>query len=338
MNTTDTLPQVLQMLEEDIQPEVVWYGALRLAAKYCDLPTLPPDAPTFSWQHGWHPPEHNWHPELIVGETGLSRQYKTTQRFFVARKDQQDALKNFGYRHVYAVGMPICYVPEIKVARIPGTLLVMPQHSYDPANYGWDAQGYVDELLPLRKIFRRITVCVSAYCFKNQLWVSDFNKRGFEVIAGANFSDTRALERMAVLFSQFEFVTSHAFGSHLPYASLFGAKVSLFGTAPKLDRESYRNVMFYQNSPDLLDWVFGEGGENAHARATAHLRLHPADAVPQTDWARWQLGFDNKRPPADLLRLFGWKTTWVARTLNRLPVLRRAGLSLQRALHSLRRG
>lgn len=282
------------------------YGYLGVAARYCGL-RRPLSKLYSEWQHGWHPPSHNFHPELVVGTDGRSAEVKQQKRFLVAREDQEQFLRSLGYADVHAVGLPLIYQPPAEVTRRAGALLVMPVHSLAYTQHSWNFEQYADEIEALRGRFAEIVVCVHPSCWERGYWVDAFQQRGFKVIRGANFRDARAYERLAALFGQVEFVTSNGFGSHLVYASFFGARASIDGTFAQIRAEDYAGSALYQRHPSMLERVVALLDEPALREEFPHLFRQPWQVELQVEWARDQLGWSCRRSPAELLELLGWR-------------------------------
>src|SRR4051794_28764988 len=78
------------------------YGATAVAAAYCGFRIAPSPIPGL-WAHGWIPSyRKKLHPALILGmRTDLE------SRFWVAREDQEQYLRDYGYANVTAIGLPI---------------------------------------------------------------------------------------------------------------------------------------------------------------------------------------------------------------------------------------
>lgn len=302
------------------------YGAQMIAAKYCGLSAPPWRAKRGEWQHGWIIKERNLHPEVVAGYDGKSFSRREKVKIFVAREDQALYLRSCGYKHVVAIGLPIIYLADIQLNRMAGSLLVMPVHSLSVTNEQWDDDEYTEYIQSISHHFSRIAVCVHSACIIKGNWDA-FIKAGFEVVSGADVEDANSLQRMANLFSQFEYVTSNEFGSQVAYASYFGCKVSVFGPRVKFRKEDYANLSIFINAPELLDitervssYMFG---------AYKQFVVNPWQANTHQEWAAWELGEQNKKTPPELIRLFGWNIQGrLMRALGELPrkigVLRKA--------------
>lgn len=283
------------------------YGVPFVAAKYCGFDEPPNIRVKGEWQHGWHPPEHNVHPELVIGSNGLSLLTCHKKRFWVARKDQADYLKSAGYRKVAAIGMPIIYLPKIEVAREKDSLLVMPVHSLASTTHNWDFEKYADEINLIKNNFSRVVACIHPDCIAKNYWAPSLTARGIPIISGAHLKDRNSLLRMALLFSRFEFVTTNGFGSHLVYSAFFGAKPSIFGSLAKYSKVDFQKDLIYNNCPDLLSIVIRMTSEKYLRQVYGNFFLNPWEADKKHQWAEFQLGLQHKCNPKQLRKIFNLK-------------------------------
>jgi FkbM family methyltransferase len=281
------------------------YGDQHAAAKYCGLAEAPYSM-NGEWQHGWIGPERNIHPEFAVGGDGRSYERRKGATFYVAREDQVDYLKSRGYEHVHAVGLPIVYVAKPALERVPGSLLVMPAHSLPETKEQWDADAYAAYVRAIATRFAKVCLCVHKTCAEKGNWAPAFKGLGIHIVEGAEERDQNSLLRMAMLFSQFEFLTSNAYGSHLVYASYFGCKTSVSGPRPSWKRRDYENVPFYKNAPDVLDIVDQWNSTDHWSTVYPQFLREPWEATLQQEWAAWQLGEQCRKSPRQLRKLFGW--------------------------------
>lgn len=282
------------------------YGEQIIAAKYCGLP-IPPWRIEGEWQHGWIIQERNLRPELVIGGDGNSYGKRKHKNFFVARQDQVDYLKSVGYKKVYAIGLPILYINKPNIKRHFDSLLVMPVHSLPDTKEDGNLNDYVGYIKSIAGKFSKIYICVHQSCIdKNNKWINEFIKAGFEIIEGAEEKDTNSLHRMALLFSQFEFVTSNVMGSHIAYASYFGCKVSISGPPFNYKREIYESLTIYKNAPEILDILMGWHNSNYLAGQYPQFYVNPWEATINIDWAAWQLGLQCKKMAKELKNLFRW--------------------------------
>ena len=289
------------------------YGAQLIAAKYCGL-SVPPWKAEGEWQHGWIVKERNIHPELVVGYDGKSFGRREKEKFFVAREDQASYLKSCGYKHVVAIGLPVIYLADKHLDRMVGSLLVMPVHSLPETTEQWDDDAYVEYIKSISHHFSKIVVCIHSDCLAKGNWGA-FAKAGFDVVSGADPEDTNSLQRVADLFSQFEYVTSNEFGSHVAYASYFCCKVSVFGPRVDFRKEDYANLSLYKNAPELLDIVADRKSKGYMFETYKQFVVNPWQASTHQEWAAWELGEKNKKTPSELIQLFGWNLQgWLRKT------------------------
>ena len=291
--------------EKDYHTRSGSYGDQKVAAQYCGMSTVQ-NGINGEWQHGWIGPERNVHPEFVVGGDGKSYERRETETYFVARADQADYLRSQGYKRVVAIGMPIIYLSRPAQDRIPGSLLVMPPHSLPETREQWDAEAYAAYIQTIVPRFSLALICVHRSCIEKGTWAPAFKGIGVEVLEGAEDADQNSLLRMAMLFCQFEYVTSNSFGSHLTYAAYFGCKVSVSGPRPRWRRNDYENVPFYRNAPAVLDIVDHWNATNRWAQIYPQFVTEPWNASVHQEWAAWQLGEQHKRSPRELRKLLGW--------------------------------
>jgi hypothetical protein len=244
------------------------------------------------WQHGWIPPERNVHPEFVVGSSGLSRLYRRSQTFFVARQDQVEFLKSCEYDNVEAIGHPIIYIQKSPVVRVPGSLLIMPTHSTPEGDAGRDESfyAYIEYIKSIKDRFAEVHACIHQCDI--EIYSSPFNDLGINIIKGSLEEDQNSYSRMAYLGQTFEYMTTNTFGSHVAYLSYFGSRVSVTGPKPQINPLKLKNLTFYNNCDDCIQLAV-----ELHDRlSTAYpfLVKEPWDAESNTRWAQFQLGEVNK--------------------------------------------
>jgi FkbM family methyltransferase len=277
------------------------YGASVLAATYCGFKTVPTTA-RGQWMHGWHPRyQEKLHPDLILG-------YITNplDHFWVSRKDEEEFLRDYGYRNVLAVGLPVVYLPPSDVRRRPGSLLVMPAHSTDYTTHSWRFDEYADAIAAIRGYFSEVVVCVHANCWKRGYWIDSFRQRGFSVVPGAAHYDRNALKRIQILMSRCEYMTTNGFGSHLVYAAYFGAKPSVYGPFAELLAEDFKGDVLFRHHHKMLERRIQSTLLETLRQNLPALCCHPLDAKADVEWACLELGASHKVAPRHMRSLFGW--------------------------------
>lgn len=291
------------------------YGADHVAARYCGLAQAPA-APPGIWQHGWIAHYRSIDPAAVIGGYGCYDSVKEKEAFWVAREDQEEYLRDNGYRKAKAIGLPIVYLPQENIARIPGTLLVMPVHSLEYTKHNWNFEAYAEEIAKIQRQFVSVVACVHSSCWKRGYWVDAFRTRGIPVIQGAQGDDRNALLRLQVLFSTFECVTTNGYGSHLAYAAYLGAKVSIYGPYAEYRKGDYANTALYQTCPHILEPALEAHSEAAVRHRYPFFFCDPNHAIVKEDWGAEEVGVRCRVAPDELRRLFNW--TFPHRAANKL--------------------
>jgi FkbM family methyltransferase len=294
--------------EEDNIPSRI-YGAADVAAAYCGFRSVPASI-RGHWVHGWYPSfRSKFHPDFHLGaRTRLDESY------WLARKDEEEFFRSSGYQNVAAIGMPLAYLPPGDFTRRPGSLLVMPVHSQDYTTHLWKFDEYADVISAIRDEFSEVLVCVHPSCVRRGYWVNTFKERGFTVVTGADLFDRNALRRVQCLLSSFEYVTTNSFGSHLAYASFFGAKPSIYGPYVSYREEDFKNDGFYAYHSRFLKPALESISEEALRRHRPQFFCHPQEAKADVEWGQIEVGYPNKVSPHEMRRLFGWDIKARART------------------------
>jgi FkbM family methyltransferase len=316
-----TVEQDEQLREPLRLPKIAWlapneryaaYGAAEAAAAYCGFQTVPGHIRGV-WAHGWHPRDmKKLHPSLIVGSRTKPEVYH-----WVARKDQEDYLRDCGYENVSAIGLPIVYLPPSEIRRCRGSLLVMPVHSVENNTHSWRFDEYAKAIDAIRSEFTEVVVCLHSTCFKRGYWVDAFRDRGFPLVTGAAHWDRNALKRIQYLMSRFEYMTTNGFGSQLAYAAYFGAKPSIYGPYPRYHVEDLKHDSLCAHYPKLIEPMLQAISEEELRRICPQLFCHPRDARADVEWGRLELGENNKVSPRRMRSLFGWTVpARVARALE----------------------
>ena len=294
------------------------YGAHLIARRYCGIAEEAPVVPGY-WMHGWLPAYHNVHPALIAlhKKEGQRDGYdfdaqiradKASTPQWVARPDQVEFLRAHGYRHVAAIGLPIVYLPDPDVRRVPGSLLVMPPHSH--RTHGPDdplAEAYADAIAGVRTRFEHVWVGVNEDDISGQQWVESFRRRGLDVFTTTDQGDPETLSRLQRILSTFEYVTTNGFGSHIALAAYCGAKVSVFGPFAEFPLERMKDTHAVKVFPELLAPAHALCTERALRERYPFLFVDPDAATEQREWGAREVGEPWRVAPGELRRLFGWE-------------------------------
>jgi hypothetical protein len=284
-----------------------YYGDIKIAASYCGLQYRGLRL-NGEWTHGWIPPERNLHPESVIGSTGDARLYRRTRTFYLARQDQVDYLRKFGFTKVKAIGHPFVYLRKPILKRRKGTLLVMPSHSISQSPlFGKDRniEKYLDYIDGIKGAFSKVVACVHPCDL--DYYRPRFFARGIDIVSGAIENDQNSYLRIAILGSSFEFMTTNIFGSHVAYLSYLGCRVSVCGPEPILDgvdQKEIQKLIFYKNAPSCVG--IARDLPTALKRSYPFLCVEPRDAIDNSGWAAQQLGECSRLRQADLALQFGW--------------------------------
>jgi len=293
------------------------YGAHLIAREYCDAPA---DAvvPGY-WMHGWFPQYHHVHPALIAGHKrpnqdegyDFEAQVRHEQEHvwqWVSRADQAEYLAAHGYRCVMAIGLPIVYLPDPDVGRVPGSLLVLPPHSHRTHGPGDPlAEQYATLVADLKRRFEHVWVGISADDVANGQWIDAFRRRSIDVLTTTDQGDPRTLARQRRILSTFEYVTTNGFGSHLALAAYCGAKVSVYGPYADFPRERLKRTHAVKMFPELLDAAYALCAEDALRAHYPFLFVEPDQAQVCRSWGAFEVGEQHRLAPGALSAAFGWE-------------------------------
>lgn len=281
-----------------------FYGAIYNVAEFCNVRVpIISSRKNIIWQHGWRPDYFNVNPKMVIAYND----FDPNHMHLVARKDQEIFLKRNGFKDVEAIGLPICYVPKRNFTRRRNSLLVLPVHSLEYTQHAhWNFENYANTIHKLSRHFDEVVACVHPSCYKKGYWVKDFEKLGIRCVEGADSYDKNALLRLQYLFSSFEFVTTNGFGSHVPYAALFGAKVSIFGDYCELKAEDFKETAFYKDNSEILEPVIKLSSTKVTMEKYPEFFTHPTEAKERIAWAKKEVGWDNRRSSNELKNIFLW--------------------------------
>jgi hypothetical protein len=294
----------LQIPERDFAPftcSSLQYGSGKVAVAYCDLKTIPAYI-SGGWLHGWVPDYQLVDKRLALEQ---SVQDPSKEYSWVATRAHEKYLQEQGCLS-QAIGLSYCYLPERIYLRRKSSLLVMPAHSLEYTKHSWKFEEYADAIDEIRGRFETVAICIYPACIKNGYWVESFKKRGYPIIEGANALDRNSLERVRALMSQFEYVTTNAFGSCIAYAAALGAKVSVYGPLAEIKQEDIVADPYWLARPGLVDRGLDVLSAKFLASEIPELFVAPEKAIARTEWGRQQIGFENKVSPAEMRKLFGW--------------------------------
>ena len=274
-----------------------YYGALEIVKEYC---SLKPDTKfrNFSWYHGAFPPGYN---TLSILTNNL---YDKNKIYFVTDKEQEQILKRNGYTKTFCIGLPIIYTKVPKVERIKNSLLIMPSHSLVGCKtYNEDKRGeFLDEIL-VNNDFKsdNILACLHSNDIKNGFWIKELKSRDISYIEGAKTNDKNAYHRQVSLFSQFEFMVTNDFGSHVMYALYLGVKVVIRDFPVEL--KALYDLVEERVTPESGMNYFQL--EELKKEKLSVLFTDINNATYHNEIGMSYVGYNNKITPAKMKKLFG---------------------------------
>ena len=284
------------------------YGSQRVLKEYLDLKSCRIfRIPEIVWHHGWNPDIWNYDIDQIVGESGQTSELAHLT-YFVARADQEAALREAGLPHVTAIGLPFAYALKIekqRPTRIPNSIIVVPalHGRFDKeASIHMDTE-YLDFLERKLGAFDHIRVlmnCDDIRLGRNAEW----ERRGYTVLLGGCEDDDESLSRLVTIFRTFDVMATNDFGSPIAYAAASGCRVAVSGPPPSIDIiESDWSGTFSRSRVDL--WLSADTwfSQTKQVVESAGLLRKPEKAIHAEEWAKQEIGFDMVRPPEELVRI-----------------------------------
>lgn len=315
------LPQTQYMLPRN---EADFYGATSLIAEKLGLDPSRPPRSRASWLHfplpDWVTPEVPY--DLVNYRTfGVPRRLKP---ILLPTSSSQEFMRKHGYRMATAVGAPLTYALEFVQERIPGSRLIMPEHTLSYVPYSDDARRtvlrLVESAMRTRDAYSYTAFCLHPDDVRKGLWPNELDRAGIPWVSGAERYDLNALRRIVAMLSQFEQVLTNNFGSHIVYAWYLGCAVRLAPVGTMIDAKAFEDSSYVKNHP--------LGAQSVSVRLTSltsadldvmgrkyGLCGNPLEARVYTQLARTALGSESMRSPEEMRGLLGWRRgskTWVA--------------------------
>ena len=277
------------------------YGAVDNALKHAGVIAAPEKIFYAFWAHGIFGP---WETQLEGRLTYNTGKRLKNWKIFTARQDEQDTLTSQGHTSALAIGAPIVYAPLIHQPRIENSLLIVPTHTLPGIKFPdrSEFKQYAEQICHEAKQFEHVFVCLHPSCFKNGFWLDEFSGSGFRVIQGASPSDTNAHTRIRSLFSAVEYVTTNGWGSHVSYALAEGAKVSIYGTEPRLKHEHYQSIgeVTWGRNPNALRELLSEAQRQKRVEYFAKHTCKPIEGTCDTELGKSLIGAQHKLTPEQM--------------------------------------
>lgn len=278
------------------------YGSDFIAAQYCGLNNIPRAARGL-WMHGWSDIRAVRTPLEFFGITIPSR--KTL--LLVSTLKFKKMVKEHGFTNVVAIGLPFCYVKEIDIKPVPGSLLVIPPHSIEGVEFvGADISNYADYINSIKKNFSTIEALVYHYDYdSNSPIMQAMKKINIKIIRGADDQCNNTLNNIYQVFKRFDFMTTNCEGSHIAYAAACGLKISISGPFFSWKKNNLVNVDFYKDYPKYSASNLLQEESNVRARL-GQFFVDPNKSNRCEDWGKQEIGYFNKLSPFMLKHILGW--------------------------------
>jgi hypothetical protein len=255
------------------------------------------------WSHGCFGPWEITIPGILT----MNYDNEIRSRWlYVARHDEAQQLKLSGFSKTRAIGLPFVYAKGIAQPKIKNSLLVLPTHAMPKMNFANNSEfiRYAQQIQPFTKAFSNVIVCLHATCVKNSLWIDEFRDIGVHFITGADYLDENALSRVKTLFSTFEYVTTNGWGSHIAYALACGAKVSIYGTQPKLTVEQLiESDTAHTRNPASTAALLCEKTTQEQRAYLSQFFVPPIEGVSNIELGEYLIGNENKLSPEEMRQL-----------------------------------
>ena len=292
----DLLPPFDYTPRENGEPD--FYGAIDSIAHNLGMARPPPSNAT--WTHGWYRGE-----KFHESHFNFSRNREVNNLVYTERV--RDEMIQLGYTKVHPVGAPILYASQTEVPRIPKSVLAVPLHSSESLAF--------DHKNPNKGILSAIVdeiggdvpfaVCVGGKDVLLGNFIHNLESRGIPWITGAWMFDRNALVRMQRIFRSFEYVITDAVGSHVAYAAYCGCKVIIRN---EKNNFSAQKVLYDKRA----EWLKKTGNKTQKTNHEYLQEIAPflfgsmADAEPQIEWGKQELGYSHKLDSTELAKLLSW--------------------------------
>ncbi len=268
-----------------------WYGHAHILARWCGLDATNPPPIRGVVQHGWtfvhgYGYKHDADPSLT----------RLVWSDVCRRRGQA-----IGWRDFYAMGSPFAYLLEMEPEPAPareGTIWY-PFHGtreYEGVHGSHDA--LIDEIKATED--GPVTVCLYYVEYEDSSVRRHYEDAGFRVICHGSRgiwwkgTDTQFLYRQLAELKRHKRVASNRLSTAIFYGIAAGCDAGVYG-----DPMEFAGGAAGFNGEQLLEaWFPGLHGK--------HLDMDAARAI-----ARRELGQDLVAPPDELIRVLGWKESWL---------------------------
>lgn len=254
-----------------------------------------------SWVHGVNFGDFSLHKFNIAQYSPL---YK-----IVANNDQKKFLNDNRFNKVIVAGYPYIYIKKnYNIKRYSKSLLVMPPHNTDFTENNYNEQKFINYILKFRKYFKVIYFCIHQKCYQKGLWIKNLNKYDIDFVIGANQNDMNSLLRMKYIFQHFDYVHSSTIGSAIFYAAFEQCKISISNEYLNYELNAHKKHPLFKKDKVFIKNELYFQSKSFVKKKYPFLFNEPQKGTQKVNWAKKELGYENKLPIEELPKILGWKT------------------------------
>ena len=256
-----------------------------------------------NWVHGWVWWESIMkHVDILMI---LPTQLSNDVPIIVATDYERKIINDQKFKNqIYVGGLPFAYCPDLNVKKQHNTLLAVLAHSAEAEIHDVLDEDYLDYLHSIKDKWESIYVLIY-YLDKNEELVKAIEKRGLQVIEGANPYDKFSLLRTKLIFTLADAVNSNVMGSHIAYALACNCKVSLTDNLYSYDRSV--TLKANQGLPlnDIERFIYAYSSEYLKEHFN-YLFVNPSQSKRNKDLGQKFIGHKNVLSNKSLKKALGW--------------------------------
>lgn len=149
------------------------------------------------------------------------------------------------------------YIDEVRKEN-GRTLLVMPSHSIQGIDIGYDVRQFIDEIEKVKKDFDTVLVCIYFEDLKKGLW-KPYRKKGYKIVSAGNTSSLYFLERLKYIFSLSDAVIANSATTGLAYAMYMDMPIRLIQQNINYNMTCHNNVFELETESQIANMhkIFG---------------------------------------------------------------------------------
>ncbi len=269
--------------------------------------------PLADWDHGWtyiQTPNIDYYKVLISNKLN----------FVVSNKEKASNLREYTSNKVSLAPLPFYYYyNNILTQRLrinnKDRLLIMPAKTLNFANLNNKTfiqyqKTFIENIIEAKKEFKEIAICIHNNDIK--IWDNIIGKNKVTIIRGADPIDNNSYKRMYQIFSNFEYMITNYFGSHIVYAASMGIKVSLNSQLIdyKIDENKIKNFYSKFKKVDVkgITSDYYDLFNTKEIKKKLHFLFfeNPKNAKILSDWAKKEIGHNYEASLVDAKNLLGF--------------------------------